>query len=1621
MACDLDKIKQDTFDSFMKLSFPTSKKFDARGRMVFDYTTSEKYNTEAGARNARKSIKDKILPIVEEWAAGHFGDYYKKGFIVEAKGHNYLLLKYNFPDLLNQAYIQKNKIQAEIEALRQQDVQLKEETKFYNQQILDALHNRDAYAHTLFNEYGQEYSNIDELIAAMEAEQEFDDSIEGDAVEFNFQLVSTPNYGNYINHKNNIIAKVEKGISKLYNDKRVNPALDITKKVARLNHIKEELEKDIADFKESFDKEEALKIMFGNDFNLIDNLLTNPTLENIFLAKDLYNYLKIASDTKQSNENLNELFPVKYDVNQLFEGIHAKLDEVGKDIETAVDNIFTELLERNSNYEGLQKAFPGKSIEEIKKELLSKTKDINWIESMFFSTGDNISSKNNVLDTLLRLEFEKKQLHEQAKAQKITQRIDALLPSVEKELEKLGKKITSKLGSFYYSGYNYNMFYQKERDGIYKSSLIGKYSLSWEATAKELLSSYNKQLFQARREKDWAKVEQVLINKFNDINDKAEFVNFPLLHDVFNKPEYNEFKRGSASEAAAYKAQLISVIGQEEYENIIETQRNLLDNYLNEIETIIEFKLAQEGVSSVEELSDNAKSNLEITKSRLSPLAFIDSYLAGRKGMIEYTVGTQSNEKPSYIKYNAFYPRAKTLSGFNTDYYDADFDAIEKNPVLYEFWKTLRDAAHLINENLIDSDLKLSKNSLLYHKKQFTEETINKDFKYILGQSLRNAFNIKQLVKDIISAKEPTYNQKTEEVVLPGEIKTFEAEVSKDFEIFKTELANIRGHRITNNTVIDWATLPNNEREKILELVGQTNAHDMLMVMNKSNRSRFTVGDMIAFSERKVMEQQTNNLPKLMKAFLELSAEHKARTEYRNEANIYLEKSAEIITAKGTAFQPEKSKRNRELGRQKFFYDKVILNKNQKDHSGNLSKVMIKDAAKADFKALGRHFYKNFTADEKRIYDSAVQRLRVIDKELEEASETVTKQLLKEKADLEARIRILGKDYMFSALFDNVVNNLSVKVGLGYNIPANIRNKIQGLTSILSRDGEFWTKGNIYPANHFTSLNKLRFINPSYKSEWDKATLFISQLNLIQDGTNELQRAESRIKNKARILSPMYGTEVVEYYNQVPGILAMAMDMEVTSVDGTKKVPLFDGSEFPAYENIDGKLQLKPEFRNEENIKHFELMDSDDMINWKSNVNDMIRSLHGDYSKTGVTQIKGSIYTKPFMLFKTWLPKYFSSRYRYNQLNIKTGEYENGYLLSSFLNRKTSVAGGLMLGVTGLLGIASTSPAIIAAPIFLGVLGAGLAIYHRNKPGANGPIIDPTEPILIGQQAMFVLQMLRPDKLIEVPVNTILGREFIKSPEVKLERNLTKQELKDIRLMARNMQWSIIMMLLKVGVQALLADNEEDEPKGKPGTEQRRRFEEQKRRREEYKVKHNIIENLLTGMYHETSLAVEPTSLMSTLGSKNTLEGPFDKLTKASVQLVRYGQGDEIQKGERAGQSKLGNALRKTFLPGLFRDLGHDTWRGGFESLAEREWITNEGIDGIFDTDYKLDKKNLDKIKKQAKLKLVEEYEKENDVQIEELTQEEQDKIEKKMKKTLKKEYGKIDRKKYDDDQNKIE
>jgi hypothetical protein len=202
---------------------------------------------------------------------------------------------------------------------------------------------------------GRKIQNLDDELndlAPTFTEDDFEDMPSNSTNTPVSKTVIQPNYNDVLEHKRKLLINVDKTITRLYNDKRLHDSVEITKKLAKFNLIKDSLEKDIKDFNSNIDKVSLIRDFFEKDIQTINELLANPTLDNVFLAKTMFDYLE---KTKKSEAKDTDVFALnskqefEKEVQDIIDYIETHLEKTKNNIDETVDNIFLQLLEKNED------------------------------------------------------------------------------------------------------------------------------------------------------------------------------------------------------------------------------------------------------------------------------------------------------------------------------------------------------------------------------------------------------------------------------------------------------------------------------------------------------------------------------------------------------------------------------------------------------------------------------------------------------------------------------------------------------------------------------------------------------------------------------------------------------------------------------------------------------------------------------------------------------------------------------------------------------------------------------------------------------------------------------------------------------------------------------------------------------------------------------------------------------------------------------------------------------------------------------------------------------------------------------------------------------------------------
>jgi hypothetical protein len=1384
---------------------------------------------------------------------------------------------------------------------------------------------------------------------------------------------NTTNYADYIEHKENLLKNVINRIGNLTSGRKYDNSLVIKKEIAALNKLKENLEIETNELLNSTNILARTMSAFNSDLAFIDKLLSSPTpsLENIHYAEGMVNYFELISDYSKSNKDNLFVVPgdsstIEPDVLDVLNKLKLDLDDKRTAIYNAKLNYLVQAIEASENLKSL---FPNMQAEEIRAIILKDTSDIGTFSKLFATVDKEFGGDDSILAELIRIELERSRNIIKPQAATISQKITEIQDKVKSKLIEKGKGITYGLVNKLFSEVTYDMFYQKTGRGNKTGNLISKFSTQWYKDISNIVRN-NKEAMQAA----WAlpdvrdmqkALNDALINKYNSLNDKVDFVQLGKLPEIINNPDFQILnKYFNPAEADLYKQQLIDSIGEYAYNKMVISQKEALEDFMVAVVNEKQHLLDINGVRNYADLEPGIKMHFEIFQKRNNPFEFIESHLNGQEGRIDHVWGTSGNQYQSHLKYNTYTPK-KEVSSFDMNtgtfyqedsgYFDKGFDEIQNDPTLLEFWEIMAEATEYMNSALTDSNTNLSHTSLLKMSKSMTDILFDRQLG-VMNKSVHLLSETGQSLKNMMSAN--VSNKRANDVteVNKAGIETVQEEVKMRFKTFDRIFEVRTGKPLGEKSLTDLSKMTLDQRDLMEQLTGLNQAELITTYGKKANLSSIVK----EFFTNQIMEEQTFNLPVMMKSYLDVVSEYKAQKASLPKINIYkdiydniqLDKNSKKGLLEDTL---DLAARIRKKQRYSGIQDKRVRGQ---ERTQNWINKNVKGVEDSEYWV---KFGKNLNEKQKEYEKATEAYLKKLKNDLAVAtSKDAEIAIEKEIADVEHELDNLGRVYTGAAIYNAVINRLGVFVGLAYNIPSQFFNRYQGWHQGMINDtGRYWTPGNFYAANAFINrkfMGKLGF--NKQKQEIRKVKLLTEKMGFIQDNTNELDRArrESGVTGWTRKLNPFYLTEYVEWHNQVPQALSILMDQRIisTEVDSAGNpivVPIFDGNSqsFPAHTIKDGKLVLKDAFRTPENIATWESFSNEKYAQVKGKITETIALLNGDYTKTGNTEIKSYTLGKTFMMFKTWMSSQMFLRFAKNQTSVTLGikDFDGAYA-GGLSNVKTNVAA--TFGLSLVLGVGALTT--LGLPL-AGTTVGGLAIYsvlkNRKKNRVNGQNLEMLKQ-LYGMGKAIV------NKMIGLPVNTLSGKNLIKAHTFK-ELNVTEADRQNLNFIVNELVALLWMLLVKVIIKNMKGDDEEEEPKTLDGKTPNPAYYTQ----EDKDSKWILLENMITRLIQEGSTFTNAEALYKS-ATPAGIDSFFTKVADLTVGLYNVYQGsDVITSGDNIGESKTGNALKKFVVPGIineFTDGNFDS--AGFSKYEKKDWNPNEFLDNAYTTDYKRDLKIID-------------------------------------------------------------
>jgi hypothetical protein len=1359
---------------------------------------------------------------------------------------------------------------------------------------------------------------------------------------------------NLLNTLNNRIANLKSFINTLTDKNKVK---ENTKLLEELQERANVLDQEIYNEKNAGETSlQKLKFQAERDLQRLDRLL-NPNegltddYENLQEARKILNFYKALELVRNKVDVDNNAFSVHpfFNIEEILgpDGNPILSDEVA----AVFNNIAAEFKKREKPYNDRQKVLLEKIInsnpkvrEEIGEksydELMENLDDASYVDMWMMEANRGIFSKNGLIPQVALEIIQDNDTEALSKHKTFEEKHNELLPKVRAALKRLN---TGLLSGF--KGVSYKIFFQQLLPGKTGNKIVNRFSQDYFDKLSDVLYRFKESLLKAQAlspselNDEGDEIRKKAINSAYEAKQKWFRENTMML-DVRKLPEiaaiFPEFELQYQDDGGKHKQELIAQLGQIGYKEQLNKQVNEIKKFIAWRDSIQEMFLEQKNAESIGDLTKEELNELKITLGIHNPFNAAAYFYDNEKLKIG---GKFEN---SSMNYNITVPRKYTAEALinangkltisptqnKTGFYDKNYETIESDKDLKAYYDLISERMEQVSEIFPEEIRKnLFSGSLSMIRKTVAEiltdpnipilkkisKTLNQIYEGIkLGFGVNLDEGIHQDTLDVITNRaEPKVNSSF--------LNNNKEAISERFDIVRRKLNNeLRKAglplRVNKYTEILTDALPYPVVKLLAEKLGipaTTNA------LKAKFGEKIKVGDVLyKLTISDIVEENSLDLPKIVKYYSMMGAEYEARQKSLPLISILKQHYNQIKTSL-KAGQTLRTRANTQF---ESWFNRVVLGNQFEEKYGVESQSTLEEKKTAKDKV--NAFFKGrlLSGQEETMRRDINSLIDDIDKQIVDLlqegtveSQVKINKLQSEKDKLITKREGLGKRRALSKGIDSLLGHVRF-LGLGYKLSSMVTNFLEGQIAnmTIAATGDYFEPRHYYRAMHIVKGSMIKNATlGKYATKGAKKTrIFADRFDILQDSTNELQKASQKTAlSYVDYVTPYTGNKRVEYLNQTPLMDAIMLNTEITGLNGEKS-SLWDA--------LDENCKLLPKFRTEENIEAWEQGRGEKAQEFKKNVSNAITTAHGNYDKLRGIMAKESVAGKVILMFKTWMGSQLYQRLAIEQDDLSAnakgykGRYRSHTKSSALLHG--ALIGGVFAGAPG------------------AALGAGfglaLAIY-------KGKAISQTEQkdsLFILKETTFLLKSLV-RKTIGTPINLIAGRELISeysNYDKLVGENFTERDKKNMRALIAEMSIQLSLLGLGLLVKNLYWDDDDDE-------------EDPKR------IQHNILMNYVNQLQGSAAGYIILPNSYETLFGRVGLFDFANNVGKVVVELEGLQSDNDISTtGSNKGESKLLKALKKVTLPAI---LTQDAF--GFETLGSRQFSPTFYDDWFWDDEKK--------------------------------------------------------------------
>lgn len=1375
------------------------------------------------------------------------------------------------------------------------------------------------------------------------------------------------NYGNHIENKKILISQLEEFVNTQQN-KGNKSTLEHTR-IQSIKRLITKLKKSVKFYQGTATSLQNYFDTFNQDIESISKILDRGLVEDLIVVEKYLEMLKEVSSTGPTGFLQQSLAEMLSD----------------PDISPENKNIIEKNIDRfNSNLQRTEERYKAKKDLAIKNLLVDYIKntqghdvDLADVEQVYVEKIDGVFKDLNVFDLALNSienSVENKNLlgsvaHEilaraVAKNQEtdLRQNLYQIKSSIESKLKQDGHTAKSSFFGRLFTKSSYDIFFRVDNSDDFNMRLASIFSSKWfdyKKTISKIFESIEQLEFAPNKK---ASDYTTINNKRNGLH--ASITTKGHILEVFKTPEFRSDPDIAPFVADVpiddkYKSELISKIGQIEYDKLVAEQKEHLYSFIAFQRNLVEEYLTRNNVDNIKDLPTEEYNNFQRVIAVNSP--FMNNINSNNKATAVFRNEEGNDSKffiPSSLKFISYTANLDFQKG---TYKDEEFvNTIQNDPSYFEAWKLFDESLQYINTN----NNKTARDTV---HNQITAQS-NMIRKFLVSDQSFLSLISKRSIDWIAGLVDTSLKEDTEQKLnISSRVSTVNNVVNSGVKSKLQIISTVLGVNANDPLTENPATIP--------FLAGKLKINKEFLESSEIK----TIQDAILANERHItLNSQDLDFVETLASQIEMIEAHKAKKE--SEATL------EFILNKLKAQKATKKKdaRSNAVELLQFFIEKKVYDVNNMANFGHMKllfksedRPMMKEAQKAV------DILQNQVED----IESTIE----MDGEVDPVIEESLKELQKEIKALETFIKTNAREITVGSILESSLLRVARFTAFFGNFGTQLGNYAMGNVSALEMDGKLWKSGNIYKAKSHTRKWKtpLLKLSPKQREIREKRDLLINRLKVFQNSANDIFNVrESRIKSTVGKVA-MNGMQLpgeVEKTIQRPQVLAMLGDENLVYILDK------NGNKHPAYDfdsadplrafKLDGdKLILHPDFDTAENRATWLDNTSDQYADFFGDagiVPNGISVTNGNYRDLSVYLAEKRMLTAMLFMFKRWFAETLNKKFAaYDAL------YKNKHgVEASSISLQTAILQGLNVG--SLIG----GPVMpIAAATLLGARALSqtkamnAAEIDQNKSTVRYLTERVFKTLLSRRFYTSSARVIAASnvKAVQISINSLFGtnvidNEFINKVAGYNNLDGTEEEIiqskQELQYLMSTLALTIIMTGARILTHALMYPDDEEEKAFNKSVREGDTFWERFQKQPDI-MAYMLFEN-------QSQKILRDINLFSSIEGFMDVAMPLQE-SRSVMNWVAFLSSPDLQSkegnfktGKNSGKNRIGVAATKLFVPGVF-----DEYSFGFASSARKDWTKKDLLDNIF-TPAEKEKTTFKKMESNWKLQRAEEKEKLN-------------------------------------------